>query len=230
MMMLNRRDLVSGLLCAVTSGGAAIGARKHLSRRYAAVALADLLPVTCGAWHRRAALTPAPEADDSLSLSLYSAQATTRFVHDNAASVSVFLAYGPVQDDARQIHRPEECYPAAGYDVRETGVVPLVVRPALTIPLSCIEAEAREEVQHIGYWVRIGDRLAPTAASQRLALLRAAASGTIEDGLLVRCAVAGGTAAAAALVRADFIVAWINSLSDGQRAAVLGRAQRGLMT
>lgn len=148
--------------------------------------LERLVPARIGSWSQTSlgglriplSETPEGEAYDQLLTRLYTSFGTM--------PIMLLIAYGETQSGSTRLHRPEDCYPSAGFELQRWQDVP--VTPSVGKPLRarCLTATAPGRVEQILYWSRIGREFAMGSFDQRWAMLRQMTSGRIPDGVLVR--------------------------------------------
>jgi len=140
--MMRRRDLlIAGL------GFTAAGVAEALRPRRKLVLLqggtiAQAVPEKFGVWTAEGSDSlVSPDQAGRLAKTLYS-EIVQRIYHDDStgAAVMVLAAYGDTQSDLLQLHRPESCYPAVGFNI-ESSVAGAVQLPG---GASIIEARAFE--------------------------------------------------------------------------------------
>ena len=114
--------------------------------------------------------------------------------------VLMVIAAAPAQAGDLSVHRPEACYPAAGFRIvsdREVAVMLPTVLPmgatsrGFDVSARFLTAIAGERVEQVLYWTRIGTRFPTSAWAQRLAVMRSDLAGLVPDGALVRLSVVG---------------------------------------
>jgi EpsI family protein len=95
------------------------------------------------------------------------------------------LAYGADQSTENRIHRPEVCYPAQGFLLRnkEKGMID---EGGLNIPVMRLVAEMGNRNEPLTYWIRFGDKVVRGSIEQSLARIRFGLQGSVPDGLLFR--------------------------------------------
>jgi EpsI family protein len=185
-MNINRRDLIIGGACLAAAGSAeAIRPRKRLdllgNRQ-----LEEELPRTFGEWRMLPAEgVIAPPSESSLAARLYNQTVARAYTGPGDAVVMLLVAYGNTQSDTLQLHRPEVCYPAFGFQVSNSRAALLDVGAA-KIPGRTLTAETEGRLERISYWTRIGEFLPVSEDEQRQMRLRSALAGIIPDGVLVR--------------------------------------------
>lgn len=185
--MLRRRDLLLGLpLIGGAVGAYALTPRNKLNLLGEAK-LEDMVPLKFGGWHvtpSNAVILPKP-TKGSLADQLYNQTVSRLYESPNDLSVMLVIAYGNTQSDQLQLHRPEVCYAAVGFEIADSRAVEVPL-PGTHIPARQLVATSNSRVEPILYWTRIGDYLPSSGGQQRLMKLRTEISGYVADGVLVR--------------------------------------------
>lgn len=155
--------------------------------------LADVVPAAFLGWTSEEAGDPyAVNGEGTLSAKLYNELVTRRYL--NAAGdvqVMALFAYGGRQSDELQLHRPEVCYPAFGYNLVRNEPLSLSLGGGANVPARRLAAAAEGRSESIIYWSRMGEKIPRDGGEQRKARLEIAMQGIIPDGLLCRFSVAG---------------------------------------
>ena len=94
-------------------------------------------------------------------------------------------AFGPAQSYATQLHRPEICYPASGFEVLEETSHDFLVAGRV-VPASILVAKRGLRSDSVLYWARLGSDYPRSLWEQRRAILGASLSGSPAEGVLVR--------------------------------------------
>lgn len=190
---INRRDvLMGGALLAGAGGAAALVPRGRLVLMPKGHELEQFVPQNLGSWrHVPSPGIVLPRTEGSLSAKLYGQVLSRVYVSESQLPVILVIAYGEVQNDLLQLHRPEVCYTAVGFDVSGTTAGRLSLRPGLNLPVRELVARSEQRTETITYWTRIGDDLPTNGTEQRVAKLKQQWAGYVSDGILVRlsCAV-----------------------------------------
>ena len=186
--MLGRRELLLGVPLLAAAGGAlALTPRKRLNLLNGKE-LEKLVPLSFAGWHvtpSNAVILP-EEREGSLSSQLYSQTVSRLYLSETDLPVMMVIAYGDTQSDQLQLHRPEVCYTAVGFEISDSTVVKLPVAPPEVLPVRQLVATSNDRIEPILYWTRIGDYLPASGNEQRLLKLRTEMSGYVADGVLVR--------------------------------------------
>lgn len=185
--MIHRRDIVMGLTCSVAAGAAhAMRPRRNVSLLGDAK-LADVVPATFGDWESEDVGDPlAINGPGTLSAKLYNQLLVRTYRNADGVQLLALLAYGGRQTDELQLHRPEVCYPAFGFNLLRNEPVDVPVAPGVKVPARRLSAENSERTEAIIYWSRMGEFLPRDGGQQRADRLRIAMQGIIPDGLLCR--------------------------------------------
>lgn len=185
--MLRRRDLLLGLpLIGGAVGAYALTPRNRLNLLGDAK-LENMVPMKFGGWHvtpSNAMILPKP-TKGSLADQLYNQTVSRLYESPNDLPVMLVIAYGSTQSDQLQLHRPEVCYAAVGFEISGSQAVDIPV-PGAVVPARQLVATSNQRVEPILYWTRIGDYLPASGAQQRLMKLRSEMAGYVADGVLVR--------------------------------------------
>lgn len=183
-----RRDLLVGAACLAAGGGAyALKPRRNVTL-LGEDELADVVPPTFGAWVSEDVGDPlAINGPGTLSAKLYNQLLVRNYRNDaTGTSVLMLLAYGGRQTDELQLHRPEICYPAFGFELLRNEPTELVLTRNVEVPARRLIADNGQRRESVVYWSRMGEFLPASAGEQREARLKTAMSGIIPDGLLCR--------------------------------------------
>lgn len=189
--MIARRDFLLGGACVAALGVAEYLRPRQILRLFAADDIGTIIPEGFGTWRPFiGGSVLSPPTEGSLADQLY-AETVQRIYHDgsDASPVMLLVAYGPAQSDLLQLHRPESCYPAFGFAIRERALFAMPARaaaPTPAIPAVRLTAALGGRVEDVVYWARLGERLPQTAGEQRTDRLRIAMEGYVADGVLVR--------------------------------------------
>lgn len=181
-----RRDLLVGGAC--LAGAALGGATSALNRprELPEGGLDALIPAQIGPWRSAGAhgVVVAEEGEelpgryDDLLARVYEAE--------TLPPVTLLVAYGASQRDDVRIHRPEGCYPAAGFSLSDREPVRLRFAGAPTISAHILLAQSVLRTEQVLYWTRIGREFPTSSMAQRWVVVRENVAGRVPDGVLVR--------------------------------------------
>lgn len=220
----SRRDLLFGGMLLATAG-AAILAKPGVSARpnnLTPRAFARAIPSRIGRYHRRATDEIVLPDRDSDSLTVYQQYVARTYAAPGLLPISMLIAYGAAQDYTLQVHRPESCYPPAGFALSTShrltlpGELGVPAIPAVTLTAHRIDRNDR-----LLYWTRVGDAFPDSLWRQRWVTMRALLGRHVPDGVLVRLSTADeGPEALAALI--GFNALLLASIASTVRGLLLG--------
>jgi EpsI family protein len=191
--MVGRRELLIGAACLLGAGAAQVLKPHKAVSLLGKDRLADILPASFGPWTSRDTTDlVAPVDDDSMQSRLY--EQTLSRIYDNSGSgpsIMMLIAHGALQTNELSFHRPELCYPAAGFTLSRSHTLDLPLGGGVTIPVRCILADAPARRESIVYWSRLGEYLPTNSAEQRADRMKTAVEGYVPDGLLARFSAVG---------------------------------------
>jgi EpsI family protein len=124
---------------------------------------------------------------DALSALIYT-QTLTRIYRNeiDGQSMMLSIAYGTDQRDDLQVHYPEVCYPAQGFDVLSN------TKASISTPqgkLMVRRMETRLNVNRnepVTYWAMLGDKVVLDSMQKKITEMRMSWAGKRADGLLFR--------------------------------------------
>ena len=231
-MTATRRDFLIAAACVASSGAAvALTPRRRISLM-AQARLEAVAPMRFGRWSGRdVSDLVAPKTPDSLESRLYS-QTLERTYQDavSGAEIMALVAHGDTQSNELQLHRPETCYPAFGFQIASTAARALPLAPHASLPVRELVATAPGRQENIIYWTRLGDELPVTESEQRLDRVRIALRGDIADGLLARFSLVSEESDLAFLQLQGFIAEFLAAVAPRQRPALIGTALSAALT
>jgi len=222
--MSRRRDLLIGGACVAAAGAAyALTPRRRVSL-LGTDKLEDIVPRAFGDWTSVDMNDEvAPREEGSLASKLYGQTVGRLYTNrKTGAEVMMLLAWGDTQSNQLQVHRPEVCYPAFGYEILASRPSILPLAAGVTVPVRELTVRRRDRIEQIIYWTRLGDFLPTSVREQRTDRLRDALAGTVPDGLLARFSRATGSVDAADEEMAAFIADLVRAVAPARRKALVG--------
>lgn len=221
---MRRRDLFLGGGCAAAGGLAYwLKPRKRLVLLSGAK-MADILPLKFGDWSaENSDGLVQPKDADGLAATLYS-EMVGRIYHQasTGANIMMLVAYGDTQSDLLQLHRPEICYPAVGFNLVSAVKAKLELPGGREVPVRHVVATAQDRQENIVYWARMGEYLPDSSNEQRRVRLATAMEGYIPDGALVRFSMVQPDSDKAFETMNNFILRLLKAISPAKRSALIG--------
>ena len=181
-----------------------------------------MVPQTVGDWQFQTASGLVLPPRDALSDRLYDNLVTRSYINSLGETVMLLIAYSNRQNGVLQIHRPEICYPAGGYQLSPTRPVSIVIGPKRTIAGNAFLARGTERDEQVMYWTRVGTQFPRSWFEQRLAVARANLDQIIPDGLLARVSMIGGEQSVSMIALENFLTALNAAASPRLRSLLFG--------
>ena len=155
--------------------------------------------------------------NDQLATATYSQMLTRVYWDGQKSAVMLLVAQSGSQTGFLQIHRPETCYTASGFQISPVRRHDIPLGNGM-LPTNSMDATAEGRTEHVVYWTRVGDRLPSTWTEQKLAVAEQNLRGVVPDAILVRASIVSDDPAAASASLDSFIRAMIESIPPSQRA------------
>lgn len=214
--MLSRRKVALGLAFA---GAAGIARARQPSIRVDYLGknkLEKVLPEKIGRWTFVSSSGLVVPPEDQLSRALYSQLLTRVYSAPDGSTMMLLVAQSGSQTGILQIHRPEICYNAGGYQL--SRIEPHLVKlPWGAIPTMTMAATNGSRTEQLAYWTRIGDHMPTTWRQQRLAVAIDNLNRLIPDAVMVRVSTISNDKAGALASIDEFIVTMLSSVTPDFR-------------
>jgi EpsI family protein len=226
---MNRKLLASVMLGAAMAGTSALTGALTPTQKVAAVgkdfALDALIPQRFAGWRVDDSVAPlAPDpTQKELIAALYDQTLARTYVNAAGQRVMLSIAYGGDQSKQLQLHLPEVCYTAQGFDMTDNRAGRLPTHYG-SVPVKRLVARLRARNEPITYWITIGDRAVLSGLDQKYQRFLYGLAGKIPDGMLVRVSTIDADARAAYRVQDGFLNQLLDALSPQDRTRLLGAA------
>lgn len=214
------------LVLMVASAGAAIAMRPTLrfASQGATLELEKIIPHSFGEWKEEqqgSAQIVDPQLKETLDV-IYTETLSRSYVNPKGERIMVSIAYGKDQSRDLQIHRPEVCYAAQGFQIISSEKRTLSLANG-TIPAMRIVAKQGGREELITYWVRFGDKVVRGNLEQGMARLGYGVSGYIADGVLFRVSSISQSPITAFELQEAFVDQMLNAVSGETKTYLLGK-------
>lgn len=186
--------------------------------------LERMIPVEFGAWKidpSTAAIVVNPD-DKSLLNKIYNQILSRTYINNQGERVMLSIAYGRDQSKDMQVHRPEICYRAGGFDIGEmtkTFVDTTIGR----IPVMHLVAKQGARNEPITYWIRVGDSLTRGWFEQKLTAIGYGLTGKVPDGLLFRVSTISNDEQDSYRIQQAFLAAILQAVRNEDRYWLVGK-------
>ena len=154
---------------------------------------------------------------------LYSQTISRTYVNAKGEVIMLTIAYGADQSDAKQLHYPEVCYPAQGFQVVSNQVGTLKTDFG-TIKVRRLLTVLGSRNEPLTYWTTVGDQVVVGGKETKLAQLRYGFKGQIPDGLLFRVSSITQVVETGYATQQNFVRALVTTISAKDRLKLAGLA------
>lgn len=225
MKFISFKHLVIGL-CMFAGAGLALALKPtdKLVESGPEINLETLIPGQLGDWKidQTIVMLVSPDQQEALE-NVYSQTLTRTYINSAGKRIMLSLAYGGTHGEGMQMHRPENCYPAQGFQlVTDTQAVILPTQYG-ELPIKRLVAAQGPRNEPITYWTVVGDQHTQFGWRMKLAQMRYTLTGVIPDGMLVRVSSIDRDETGAYEIQADFIQALLASMNDAERERITGK-------
>lgn len=216
---LDRRRLLIGLAMAA-GAGTAFARRPTEAIDYLGDRKVEaLLPKKIGEWEFVATSGLVVPTEDALSSALYSQLSTRVYTNGRDPAIMLLVAQSAGQSGILQVHRPEFCYPASGFELSPIIAKPLAIG-SRSITVNELTATLPGRPEQIIYWTRVGNRMPLSWTQQRLAVAGDNLRGYIPDAVLTRISTIDGDREQALPRLAAFAEAMLGAMGSNRNVLV----------
>jgi EpsI family protein len=216
--------LVAAVLMTFTAGAAShLRPTHYLADTRGDRKLADVIPAEFGEWKQLSVMTGIVNPQQQQLLNeLYTEQVTRSYQSRDGYRIMLSVAYGKNQNDSFQVHLPEICYPAQGFQVlsNERGQLGTDFG---AIPVKRLKTTYQSQrIEPVTYWTTIGDHAVQSGVDKKLKEMEYALGGQIADGLLFRMSSIDPDLPRAHARHEQFVRELLQSLSPEDRRRLAG--------
>lgn len=189
------------------------------------LSLEAAIPEQFGDWRIDPSIVPVdPSPDVEARLDeIYSQTLARTYVNAEGQHIMLSIAYGADQSgDGNQVHRPEFCYTAQGFQLLSSEIGRLVTDYG-SLPVRRLLAKQGPRNEPITYWITIGDKATLPGFRRKLNQLAYGLSGTVPDGMLVRVSSISTDTEAAYALQAEFVRDMLASMDTQSRIRTAGK-------
>ena len=179
--------LMMGLMLASAALAAALRPTISLADERAPINLKTMVPKAFGDWQERLvglAQIIDPGTQQLLD-KIYSETLTRTYINKDGYQIMLSIAYGKNQSDALQLHKPEVCYPAQGFQLTDKHANTLTAAD-IVLPTTRLMTKLDRRVEPVTYWTVVGDHVTKGGIDKKLTEMRYALEDRIPDGMLIR--------------------------------------------
>ncbi len=224
MKALTQKFILLALMCASAATASIMRPTISMAAQRPPIDLETMVPREFGEWREQTGMPLQvinPSAQNLVN-KLYSETLTRVYVNPNGYRVMLSIAYGKDQSDALQVHQPEVCYPAQGFQLKGNERTTLDM-PDRSIAATRLMTQLGQRVEPVTYWIVLGDHITNGGMDKKLKEMRyAMLDKTMPDGMLVRVSSIDGNKAHAHQMQATFATALVGSIAPEHRSRFAG--------
>lgn len=217
-----RTALIGGMLALTSAAGAGV---KLLERQEAPFRglLGGGIPKRLGPWAAMETTNLVRPEEEPAEETRYDQEVSRIYEAPDQLPVMLLIAFGSTQSDTLQVHRPEFCYPAAGFKIEPRDEASIPLGGGGQVPAAFFTGVRGDRVEHILYWTRLGEQFPTTWVQQHIARAKNSLQGLVPNGVLVRASVIGSDANSAREQLTSFLAALVQRSSPVAQRALIGR-------
>jgi len=218
------RNVILAVLLLASSGLAmALRPTHRIADEGPAVNLEALIPKQFGDWQeepQRSGQIINPQLKEKLDR-IYTQTLSRTYINAKGERIMLSIAYGADQSDAKQLHYPEVCYPAQGFQVVSTQ--PGIIKTDFgAIRVKRILTVMGNRSEPLTYWTTVGNRVVMSGKETKLEQLRYGFRGQIPDGLLFRVSSITPDAEGGYTTQQIFVRELVSGLLESDRLRLAG--------
>ena len=191
--------------------------------------LETLIPKQFEGWHLDESLVPlqaSPDQEAALK-NIYSQILTRTYISSRGQRIMLSVVYGDGIDRQLDVHRPEYCYAAQGFQVSQyTDQVIQTLFGSLSVRR--LVASQGQRIEPISYWIKIGDKALSSTFERKLQKIKQVFTGRVGSGMLVRVSSIDNDQGLAYKEQETFINALLQAMPEAQRKQLIGNQQAEL--
>lgn len=224
MKAINLRYLLIGLSMLAAAGLAlALTPRLKVADQGPKVSLEAMIPKQFGEWKLDETVAPLMVSPDVKALldKIYNQTLTRTYINSKGERIMLSIAYGGDQSSSMQVHRPEVCYVAQGFQVGRLSKG-FIDASGTKLPVMKLVATQGQRIEPITYWVMIGDSAVRGNLEQGFARLKYGLTGKIPSGILIRVSTISANESQSYRIQEQFVRDMLGAVPIQYRKAFTG--------
>jgi EpsI family protein len=185
--IISTRLLVGLAMLAAAALALELTPRLKLADQEPKINLEAMIPKQFGEWkldEMIGSLMVSPDVQAQLD-KLYNQMLTRTYINSKGERVMLSITYGDDQSTLKQIHLPEGCYAAQGFQI-ESMSKDFIDLSGGKLPVMKLVATQGPRIEPITYWAMIGDLAVRGRLEKYMARLKYGLTGEIPSGILIR--------------------------------------------
>ncbi len=224
MKAVHAHPLVVGLTMLAAAGLAlALTPRVKMADQGPQIDLEAMIPAKFGEWKLEDANVPViggPAVEAALQ-KIYNQTLSRSYVNGKGEQILLSIAYGSDQDYSMQVHRPEVCYPAQGFQIKNISKASIDFS-GTKLPVMKLVATHDLRIEPITYWVMMGDMSVRGNWEQHFARLKYGLTGEIPYGMVIRVSTISANESRSYRIEEQFVLDMLNAVPLEYRKVLTG--------
>jgi EpsI family protein len=187
-----------------------------------------MLPKVIGEWQEQPNLSFAvinPEQKQMLE-TLYSDTLSRTYVNPEGYKIMLSIAYGKTQRDGMEMHKPDICYPAQGFEILNKGVVSFELRASeKMMKVNKMVTKNRDRMEPLIYWTLVGTQIFNSRLEKKYYEFTYAMRNKVADGMLVRVSSIDADTTHAFDMQSRFVKQMYSVTSDKTNVRLFGESK-----
>lgn len=190
------------------------------------ISLEAMIPERFGEWRLDGAIVSlaVSPVNEALLEKIYSETLTRNYINERGERIMLSIAYGGRQSTTMQVHRPEMCYPAQGFEIRDLSQ-DFIDFSGNKLPVMKLVATQGRRIEPITYWVMIGDAAVRGGLEQSLARVKYGLSGKIPYGMVIRVSTISADEPHSYRVEEQFVRDMLGAMPTAYRKILTGTGE-----
>ncbi|CAG0930871.1 MAG: EpsI family protein [Rhodocyclaceae bacterium] len=218
--------LVAALMFAASAAAVALRPTHKLADAGPKVDLEAMIPKQFGDWRidtSIAPVLPAPDVQAKLD-KIYNQTLARTYVNSRGQRVMLSIAYSGDQKGTTQVHLPEVCYPAQGFQINKAILGQIAIENGV-LPVKHLIATLNNRIEPITYWITVGDEIVNVGLKRKLTQIKYGITGKVPDGILVRASSIDRDDKNAFALQESFLREMIASMKSTDRVKLAGQRE-----
>lgn len=196
---------------------------RFLADQLPPIQLKQSVPTHFGEW-RELTNGPAQIVDPSsqrLIDAIYTETLSRTYVNKDGYRIMLSIAYGRDQRDSLQLHQPEVCYPAQGFQLLKKEKVSLALN-SHNVSGTRIATRLGSRSEPVTYWTNVGEKVFRGGLNKKFAEMHYGMHDLIPDGMLFRVSSIDDNSERAYAIQERFAREIIESINPASRPRFAG--------
>jgi len=215
-MTLLKSFLIAGMMLLSLLLAITLTPTEFLADELPPIQLAEAIPEKIGDWvelpnQAQAIIDPTQQ---EVINQLYSETLARSYVNNEGYVVMLSIAYGKSQQDGVEVHTPDVCYPAQGFQISNKVISELTLSAKYKIKTRVMLSTKNERVEPIIYWTTLGRNIYNSHWEKKVIEFKYSVENKIPDGMIVRVSSIDSDSSHALKMQSEFVKQLYNTMGS----------------